>query len=876
MVRVLFDAALDGEVWPIPLGDRPSAVGEAFLGPLGLLDLLETALGLGGRTQSRARRAAALVPAVRAMKGFWSESAQVDPLGVARELLRWRDCLWLQGWRGQPLPGRIEQLAAVTRVVPPGYPDRLAAVSEALEGRSVGIKAIRLLRPGQALPGTWRKVIGRLQAAGTDVQAQPLCEAPACGDLAAARSSALVPQGDGSLQLVRPPGPWQGACDLAAWLAAQPADELANTVVIGSDVALDGALHRYGLPTTGAPGAGADNVLLQVLPLVLAMGWDPPDPRRALELLTLPAGWSPVPGTVAWGLADALMQCPAVDSDTWRKRLLEGLDRIAQREGDDRAARVRDRVETLFAPCARHGTRYPTEEARRRSNTVLQWLQGRTQGIADGSADSWGSAVAQCAAFNELLELSGLQELPAPQLQRFLDEATAESPTSSPYPQEAGLVGLRSPGALVGPAERVVWWDFTDGQSSPERPLPLLPEEAEALRAAGVCMLSPGAQALQDAEHWRRPLLQATRQLVLVCPQGAADGEPAYPHPLWDEIVGRISEASKRDVDLLHFTAPQAGAAPSKVMCAVTGAPVAQRRWHLPEEAHRRRANGESPSSVEILIGCPFRWVVKYLAHLSERRTTSLPPKDRLVGSVAHEIIAQLLREELTSPEDAATRAVVLFDSEGPRLGAELFLPGGSAAKAEARSHVSAAARRLVAMLEESELAVLGVEEEVAREAFGLDFAGRTDLIVGRDGPAAVIDLKWGSANSYRERLEQGKAQQLAAYSYLVGAGDFLPAAYFVLNTQELLTTDTSGTFRQAIREEGPGPRDTWGALSNAVKRAFGLIDAGEAPALGLPAEDGEQQGDGQPDGSDVLTVDDPCRYCDCGALCGRSYTEVQ
>jgi len=875
-MRVLFDAALDGEVWPIPLGDRQSAVGETFVGPLGLLDLLETALGLGGRTHSRARRAAALVPAVRAMEGFWSASAQVDPLGVARELLRWRDSLWLQGWRGQPLPGRIGQLAAVTRAALPGYPDRLAAVSEALTRRPVGIKAIRLLRSGQTLPGIWREVIERLQAAGTDVQVQPLRETPACGDLAAARSNALVPQGDGSLQLVRPPGPWQGAEDLAAWLAAQPADELANTVVIGADVALDSALHRYGLPTTGAPGSAAENVLLQVLPLVLAMGWDPPDPRRAIELLTLPSGWSPVPGTVAGGLAIALRQWPAVDSDTWRKRLQEGLDRIAQREGDDRAARVRARLEALLAPCVRHGSRYPAEEARRRSNALLQWLQGRIQGVADGSAGRWGGAIAQCATFNELLELSGLQELPAPQLQRFLDEATAESPTSSPYRQEAGLVGLRSPGALVGPAERVVWWNFMDGQSSPERPLPLLPEETEALRAAGVCMLSPGAQALQDAEHWRRPLLQATGQLVLVCPQGAADGEPAYPHPLWDEIVGRIPEESKRDVDLLHSTVPQAGAAPSKVMCAVTGAPVTQRGWHLPDKAPRRRADDESPSSVEILIGCPFRWVVKYLARVSGGRTTSLPPKDRLVGSVAHEIIALLLRQELTSPEDAANRAAVLFDGEGPRLGAELFLAGGSAARAEARSRVSAAARRLVAVLKESELAVLGVEEDVAKEAFGLGFAGRTDLIVGRDGPAAVIDLKWGSANSYRERLEQGKAHQLAAYSYLVGAGDFLPVAYFVLNTQELLTTDTSGTFRQAIRQQGPGPRDTWRALSNAVERAYALIDAGEAPALGLPTEDGEQWGDDQPDSSDVLTIDDPCRYCDCGPLCGRSYTEVQ
>ena len=52
------------------------------------------------------------------------------------------------------------------------------------------------------------------------------------------------------------------------------------------------------------------------------------------------------------------------------------------------------------------------------------------------------------------------------------------------------------------------------------------------------------------ADRWRRPLLQATESLLLVCPQRTADGEDRYPHPLWDELVGKHGDEKLLTVEI--------------------------------------------------------------------------------------------------------------------------------------------------------------------------------------------------------------------------------------------------------------------------------------------------------------------------------------
>ena len=99
-MRIVFDPEFDHGSWPGPLRGGKASAGEDWVGPSAFLEMLETALGIGGPSFTMQERAARLVPAVSRMEGFWARSAEVDPFATARRLLQWRDTLVMGGWAG--------------------------------------------------------------------------------------------------------------------------------------------------------------------------------------------------------------------------------------------------------------------------------------------------------------------------------------------------------------------------------------------------------------------------------------------------------------------------------------------------------------------------------------------------------------------------------------------------------------------------------------------------------------------------------------------------------------------------------------------------------------------------------------------------------
>ncbi len=860
-MRILFDPSFDATPWPGPLAACEATAGEAWAGPRFLLNLLETQLGLGGPVVPLPLRAAALVPALRARDGFWSASAEVDPLGTARMLLDWRDALWMAGWRGDALrAGRIPALAAVTSAVLPGVPDRVAAVADALAGRRADVDELVLVEPTDDLPPLWRAVVDRLAAHGTRVASTVLVPADAIGDLARAQLLSFRPEADGTLQLLRPHGPLQAAEEVAAWLAAR--DSLDGTVVVHADPVLDGALRRHGLPTTGSTRHARDNALMQILPLVLALGWAPPDPERALELLTLPDG--PIPRGIAWRLARALHQQPAVDSDPWRAGLRDGLAAIAS--ADDRP-RLEARLGALFDARVRRGGTYPAVEVRRRLDLLDPWVRGRMTTAPADRLPAWTALLRAGLALRQLVDASALDALEAPELERFVEEALDGDTPLLAFPAEAGIGVVHSPGAVAGAASCVVWWNF-DLESVPPTPvLPLTRAERRALLAANVALPDPGELAVAAAARWRRPLQQATEALVLVCPRTTADGEERHPHPLWDELEADLAAGAS----LAGLVRATPFAAPPSSRRRPRALPQPRRAWNVaPGVLHARAA--ESPSSLGTMLGCSFKWAVSYQGGVWPGGTAALPATERLLGTLTHLLLARLLGEGIASPAAAEARAEALFDAEGARIAAPLFLPGFDAARADARTIFALAARELTRLLAGSKLAVRAIETPVERETAEGHLGGTPDLVVGP--PTAVIDLKWSGARYRRQQLAAGTAHQLAAYAALVGdarPAELPPVGFFIVREQRLLTTDDT-VFRDADRVEGPAIDVTWDAFVEAHRRKRTALANGvlEAP---MPDADAKETADAIADG--VLSLQPPCGYCDLRTLCGRVFGVV-
>lgn len=868
-MRITLGIDFDHGSWPGPLGSRRATAGEAWVGPAGLLSILETTLGLGGARQSSALRAAGLVPALTSIEGFWSRSAEHSPLATARALLGWRDRLWMQGWRGEGLTERLAALARVTEGADDGLPDRLGAVLRAAGPQLGQIEALSLCESRSIWSPQWCAVFDALERSGTSISDRELGTPSGDGDLAAARAALRNPKdgppasitGDGSLQLVRPYGPGQAAEEVAAWIASLPSHD--GVVIVGGDPILDRALRRHGLPTTGAQGGRHEGALLQILPLVLALGWDPPDPQRALELLTLPV--SPVRWEVRKGLADALAEWPAVGSEVWERELDEGLDAIA----DDAARQATaERLAVLLQPTVPRSQRYPAAEVVRRTEVVQRWLAARRGTDADG-VTPWDGALAQCRGLLSLVDAAGLETLSAPQMERFVDQASFGVADPAPYPAEAGINRIALPGGVVGAVPHLVWWGFDLAGAQRVPTWPFSPATRSALEAAGVPVPDTGSEALGLAERWQRPLLCATDSALLVCPQTGSAGDALYPHPLWDEICGHLGEAATGQ---LERSRPLFADQPVRLEIPNRPLPQPRRDWVADAERLGPREI-ESLSGLGDFLGCSLRWALKYHAQLWPGRSNQTSGEAALLGSLLHEIVERTLLEQPDTPEEAGQRALELFDELGPKLAAPFYLPGADAVRGQARRLAPAATRRLAEILARDGRRVIGAETWLTGEGLGGTIGGRLDLVVG--DPPGIIDLKLGSGGYRRKDLRAG-VSGLAIYSYLLReeGAPYPPYGYFIFYDQMLLSTDTD-YFSAADPVDGPGPEETFRAWESAATAQRRQLDDGRLAAPGNPDSDGRIHPDENAVVEGRVVLEPPCHWCDFKVLCGRFFGEA-
>jgi len=862
MLTITFDPAFDQGFWPGPLDGRKAVTGEMWNGPLGLLDLLETMTGLRGPGLPPVLRAASLVPELRSKEGFWSASAEVDPLGTAAKILEWRDFLKMHGWQGQECSIRLRQLAQVTKDVLPGIPDRLLAVEQSLSSASNALTSLTLLQPIHELPLRWQQVMHGLEQTGTSLAAQELAPAKAQGDLAASRQSQFQPQLDGSLQLLRPQTQLEAAQETAAWLSGL--DSLERTVIIGPDSILDEALYRFGLPTTGASQPVYDNALLQILPLVLEMAWKPPDPQRALELLTLPV--SPIPKSIALRLVRALQEYPAVGSEKWQELMHEGLQSI---ENPERRINVQSRLQAIFESSI-SGSTCPASKILARIDLLRSWAKGRNE--ANAEELDWQSLISQLENARRLVDVSGLERFTAPQIKRMVHDLTRESGQVPLFPHQAGLERVGSPECLAGKARHVLWWSFNQETAQAVFVDPFSLAEKEALAQTGVELPDPGKQAERNARRWKRPLMLAQSTLLLVCPENSPAGEEQYPHPLWDELTGKMVNNS-RAVSLQNREVVSP-AKPEQKKRKPVALPRPEPFWRIEKPELLTKRSRESASSLSSLLSCPLQWVINYQGRLLTGLTASLSEPEELEGWFVHEIVARVLeicRQEPQKIPAAVDEAGRIFDEQGPTLAARFFLPGFDHLRARVRNTVQEAVRQLLQIIEQAGFGIESVEQPYSRPIPDSEYTleGTPDLVL--NPPLAVLDLKRGGLKFRQGEIENGASVQLAVYGRLLVKDKnrpFPPAGYFMLGPGQLITA-CPRVFPGAMHIEGPPLKETWNAITQGYISTWDELARGEIRAPGNEEEPLNESA--IVDGRLYLA---PCSFCGLGNLCGQAFAE--
>ena len=850
-LEVVFGWGIDEGGWPgAGAGEGGAPAGQAWLGPLGLLQRLELELGIGGARATPLERAIELARALAAADGFWSRSLEVDRLGTAGRLLADRDALRLGGWRGEPAGERLAALWSATRAAAPGVPDRLDRICAALARRRTDLGILRIVEPLAAAPLLWRQVFEALGRAGTRIEPLPLPRVAAPGDLGASRTAAFTPAGDGSLQLVRPQGVLAAAEEVAACLAACP--DLRELVVIGADAVLDAALARHGLPRTGArvpaPGTAA------LVRLCVEAAFQPMDAADLHALLCADPG--PVPRPVARRLAAVLARFPGRGSAAWRDALAGGLGAIHE---EARGAVAR-RLAALLDPIAERTAELPLGRLAERMRALADWARGQLA-LAPGLA----GAVAAAERLVALACLGG-GPLDLAALRRLCDEI--EAPDARGPAAELGLAAIAGPGALLGSPRAVVWWGFTRERAPRPPRLRLSRDERAALAAAGVTAPDAGAWMAHEAERWRRPIALASEAVVLVCPRTDESGGPAYPHPLWDELIAAMPEPALG----ARLAAPQMRLPIPGTSGAWTEARrvrVALRPRPVPvERARAARALGlrelDSASSIEDLLGCSLAYVLRYTGDLGVGLSRpAARPGPLLCGDLVHHVLARVFAGGALDPDAAAARAAAIADAELPRLAETFLLPDHQAERVAARRAILEAARVVAACIAQAGAAIRGVEVELEGTLGPARLRGRLDLLLSE--PDHVIDFKWGGAG-HRERLRAGAAVQLALYAHLARTGPVLPGVAYLLARARRLVAARGTSLPGASEPTRYSALEMLRATEAALERRLRELAGGELAAPGA-AEDApaSRLADG------VLRVAPACARCELDGLCGRS-----
>ena len=786
-----FGLHLDGQKGRVPVNQ----MGALDVGPLGLLCILESQLGLVTPTTSAAQRCIQYRNCLSRINGpdrFFHKSYEADDFGTAATLLAWRDEWRIHGWSGdiaQEGSSRLHDMVSIEKIaqglLSPGTADRLIAITETMTRRRLLIETIALVDPLESFPLLWQRVLNQLPI-------QHPVSPTVCGrgllrkvqraiiGAGAKKSEEVIDwQDDGSLHVVR----GETSFTSGRWIAEtlHQVGPSALYVATSEAATTDAFLAAAGYPRQGLSEYSAFRPALQLLPLFLELLWQPLNFNALIQFLTHPI--CPLPAKVRRRLAGVQSEYPGIGGPRWREAIA-----IIESEAGERASKVRQSIEywiefSRFDPIAGAPI-----------TTVLEY----TQRLADFFKNSPIEAspalhMAYAAGHNQTLSFAenlsrlldqGVESLRPRQLDQLASQATSRGNNNPLRVMEVGaLPCITHPGAVIED-HAVVLWGLLDAPVLPP-PWPWSKAEIAALKVAGCALPEPEFLLQSAAQDWLRPILAAKDQLILVLPP-----EDRESHPVWQMLNVLVPKLPIHPIESMLREG-------SALMVPITYTPLPgiKRWWQLPEGTIVPAVSEYSFSQLERQVFNPFHWLLGNVAKFRSGSLLSLANDFRLKGLLAHSLVERLYRDAngLLMPDGQFD---VWFGPAYDQLiieeGAVYLMPGRRQEKESLRQVLYRALRELRAIVQAANVSMVEPESKLFGYFAGGALVGYSDLVLTKaDHSQAIIDMKL-AGRSHRAKLEENRHLQLAIYSELLrqSTGQWPALAYFLISEGKLLTRD--------------------------------------------------------------------------------------
>ena len=880
---VVFGLWADGGASPDHGGTDGGALGKPVVGPTGLVDILETALGVGGPRNSQVVRIASFQSTLEGLGNgfFWSRSLAMDPWATARALLAWRDELIGQGWQDDR-PWQEVRLAELARAsadatnLAPGLSDRISAILNAFDSVDVApLTRIRLIDAADVHPAPIRRLLSKVASMGCAVE--EITRAPAAppgtslGRLQRwlLDGAAAIGPADGTVTLATSTSEPLAAEIVGQWLATQADADIVIVAQDGDTDLLDHGLTGYGQPRAGRSRSSVHRGSLQLLLLAFKGSWAPFDPHALMELLVFPN--SPVAPRAAWHLASALEEAPGRGGPEWEAAWMTIAERERERAEadpamlagvDSRLARWREWAEPQAADA---DVGMPVGQALAICDRVTTWATRRYAASAD---PLYAATSVLAGEVRAALASLGRDTLPRLLVERVIDQALdLGHPNPGAQAEAARWRSVPHPGAVWAPRSSVVWWNFGATREGAGRS-PWTEAERIELADAGCPADDVTTAARAASAAWERAVANARDRIVFVSAGLDCEADDTL-HPLahrlkpaLDLVADRVNVQEALRAPSIRF----AGAQIDRRAVDRRQVPAAKFTWNTPPGFAPRLAEvTESATSLESLLSCQLMWALRHVAKLRPGRVRSIPDANQLLGNLAHAIAREVFVPGAPpAPDAAARRTSELLEGRIDQLAAPLRHPELAEELNFARRRLPAAMAQLAQCLAENQLTVEATEQQVSGtfETI-LAMRGAVDLVAqDRSGDAVIIDLKWTRSERTRvDELSSGRAIQLATYGAMVASERPYRAGYYLLNQRQFLTLAGNGLVGRAIEGARTFP-ETWQAILSSWRTWRACAETGQLLATGV-------EGVAEFVPADVpITREVHCEWCDYSTLC--------
>ena len=796
-LTIVYSPYYDGEVF---LGDTPEAMGTIYCGTMGLMAFLQQRAGIHYNIKSDVEREADYLNVMksfladegRASNVFFGDAAVVDPFGVARKLLKWRDALIMAGWDKTCSDTRCKKLMTLAEIEKQFHSSGIAdcwrqlcdeyCCRDVLQGM---VERIRFDGVRLDLPFLIQKTLSAIFHRG-----KVTFEANCCQQELDVSKIKLLDFHDVN--------------DAYEWIAQ--VETLPNdTVIVNRDnIRLNHTLYTWNKPMVGASLMQSNPQLLQLFKLSMSIFSRPLNIHNLVSYLQLPM--SPIPGGLRYKLARILLKNGGFgekkkrDDGEWRDDWDEAIATFEYTNKDGKPTpQARANKLSLLNPIRANYEKGLTKvEISTYIKSILDWLNGFN---ADDDLP-----LERKYQLNELKSLLQSLQTALNTEKKIMTYADIEKfilqiyrPMNYQLQQaEAGSLNvINDIRSMVKPAKTLIWLDCQQEDTESD-PYDFLSEEEREYLESHDAEIPDFSQHLEYARYEKIYKLNQAAQVILV--KSSYDGTTR----LGEHSI--VAEANYLSGKKLPKVNPKE-LFPLKMIQKETGS-IDQFNPELAYEIGEIKYNGrkESNTSIDTLVNFPFNYVMDYVALLPSPDDEQLKNPHTTIGLVAHHFFQHIIED---GQHDTSKMRKLVEEEFDQRLetaidvtGLILRLDENATALNNFRSHLRESMLALFDIMEMLALTAVGCEidypekkddtlelEEIGR------FGARIDFVLKNESDQYVIfDFKWSYSNRFADKLKDDLSIQLDLYRQTVETTypgkTVAGVGYYMMPKKQLVTAD--------------------------------------------------------------------------------------